>query len=105
MLPKITAQSFAPDPYMSMAIVIVDAFYAICVFVLTAQTLRELIGSLRQERAKEYFKDPWNWLDLLVVMCSLMVGMLWVVLLGMLDKTKKAAMDAREAEPLPGQTS
>merc|ERR1719491_576036 len=38
-------------------------------------------------------------------MTSLMVWMLWMLLLGLMDKTKKKAMEAREVEPLPGQSS
>lgn len=105
MLPKVTAQSFQPEPYISKSVLAIDALYAFCVIALTVMTLREFMHALKEERCKAYFKDAWNWLDLLVVMTSLMVGMLWVVLLGLLDKTKKMAMDAREAEPLPGQTS
>jgi len=105
MLPKVTAQSFQTEPYLSKAVIFWDALYFFCIFLLAAMTLRTMIGEIRHERAKAYFKDPWNWLDLLAVMTSLAVGMMFVSLLGVLDKTKNAAMDAREAEPLPGQSS
>lgn len=104
-LPKVVCQSFQPEPYISKAILVLDGFYALCVFYLTIMTLRKMIRACRDEKCVSYFLNGWNWLDLASTFASLGVGALWFTLLSMLDKTKKAAMEAREAEPDPGQTS
>jgi hypothetical protein len=72
---------------------------------LTVKTLRKMIRACRDEKCISYFLNGWNWLDLVASFASLGVGALWMTLLNLLDKTKQAALEAREAEPQPGQTS
>jgi len=105
MLPKVDAQSFQPEPYQFKSVIAFDILYLLCVVWLTISVMREILSDVRKEKCKDHLKNPWNFLDVLVVLTSWVIIMLWLLLLGRLDMVKDKAMDARAAEPLPGQTS
>jgi len=105
MLPKVDAQSFQPEPYQYMSVIALDVFYLICVLWLTFSVLKEVFMYSKKEKCREYLKNPWNFLDVLVVLCSYVVVILWLLLLDQLVVIKEKSMATRAAEPLPGQTS
>jgi len=105
MLPKVVAQSFLPEPYQFKSVIALDVIYLLCVLFLTVGVLREIFSYARKEKCKDYLMHPWNFLDVLTVVSSYVLIILWLILYGKMDMVKEKAMATRAAEPLPGQTS
>jgi hypothetical protein len=105
MLPKVSCQSFQPEPYQFKAVMALDGLYVLCVLWLTFSVARNLFRYCKESKGSDYLKDPWNILDCTTVGCSYIVIILWMQLLVRLSDVKEKAMAARALEPLPGQTS
>jgi len=105
MLPKVDAQSFQPEPYQFMTVLVFDILYMLCVLWLTFGVMTEVWRHSKEEKCSSYLKNPWNVLDVLSVIASYFVILLWVILYEKMEVIKSAAMNTRAAEPLPGQTS
>jgi hypothetical protein len=69
---------------------------------LAATTFIKMVVACGKGRAKYFFSDVWNWLNLASVMVGAVILILWVLFLGRLTKVKEMAMDVVLSRPTPG---
>jgi len=105
LLPHITAQSFAPDPYQYMSVIAFDVIFLLLLLYLVFSLMKKVHTAAKKGSIKAFVADIWIWLDVGMVVGGLVAIILWMVLLDRLVTVKSLAMDVRAAEPAQGFSS
>lgn len=105
LLPHITAQSFAPDPYQDMYIIAFDAIWLVLLLWLVFHLFRRLHHAARTASCREFLLDAWIWVDVGTVLGGMTIIILWLVFLDRLVLIKRLAMDVKALQPQTGYTS
>uniref|UniRef100_A0A7S1QZJ8 Polycystin cation channel PKD1/PKD2 domain-containing protein n=1 Tax=Alexandrium catenella TaxID=2925 RepID=A0A7S1QZJ8_ALECA len=105
LLPHITAQSFAPDPYQDMYIITFDAIWLTLLMWLVYQLFAKLHKAARTAACREFLLDAWIWVDAGTVVGGMAIIVLWLVFLDKLVLIKRLAMDVKALQPQTGFTS
>lgn len=98
LLPHLTAQSFTPEPYQFKSVIAMDACFGFLVFVLFLRIMKRAVTALKAGQIRDFFRKPYTWLDISIFMGGCVIGLMWFMLMGMLDAAKAKAMAVRVAD-------